>query len=81
MWIIHHNFYGVSALNNSILPGYGADLNNNNLLVQNIMMNDSRNSTEHRCVIVISGTTRIVNSSDPTFLHVAGKCRCYVCTL
>ena len=84
-WIIDHIFYGVQSLINGILPGYSVDVNNNNLFVQNIVMNDSRNDTEYRCVIVMSNTTTILNSSDPTFLYVAGKyifrnCVCsYVC--
>ena len=72
VWIIDHNFYGVNALNGGILPGYSADLISKNLIVQNIVMNDRRNNTEHRCAIAIFGTT-IVNISDPTFLYVAGE--------
>ena len=75
-WIINHNFYGINALINGILPGYSVDLVNNDLLVQNIVMNDRRNDTEYQCVIVMSGTTTILNSSDPTFLYVVGK---YIC--
>ena len=72
-WIIGHRFYGVQALIGGILDGYIADNNNNNLIVENIMMNDNRNNTEYQCVIVLSGTMTIVNSSDPTILYVAGK--------
>ena len=72
-WIINHISYGVQSLINGILDGYSADVNNNNLIVQNIVMNDVRNDTEYQCVIVISGTRTILNSSDPTFLYVAGK--------
>ena len=72
-WIINHNFYGVYALNNGILPGYRADVNNNNLIVENLVMNDDRNDTEYQCVVVISGTTTVLNIGDPTFLYVAGK--------
>ena len=86
VWIINHNFYSINSLNGGILPGYSADVNNNNLIIQNIVINDRRNGTEYQCVIVMSGTTTILNSSDPTFLYVAGKyifrnCVCsYVCT-
>ena len=73
VWIIDHNFYGVNALNGGILSGYSADVISKNLIVQNIVMNDRRNNTEHRCVIVIAGTTTIVNISDPTILYVAGE--------
>ena len=72
-WIINHNHYGVNALNAGILSGYSADLLNDNLIVHNIVMNDVRNDTEYQCVIIIVGTTTIVNSSDPTILYVAGK--------
>ena len=70
-WIINHIFYGVAALNSGILPGYSADLLNNNLIVKNIVMNDHRNDTEHQCVIRHGMT--ILNTSDPTLLLVAGK--------
>ena len=72
-WIIDHRFYGVQFLINGILDGYSANVINNNLIVQNIVMNDHRNKTEYRCVIVMLDTTAILNSSDPTFLYVAGK--------
>ena len=78
VWIINHAPRGVQSLINGILHGYSADVNNDNLIVQNIVMNDNRNDTEHQCVIVISGTTTVVNRSEPTFLYVAGKYRCYV---
>ena len=70
-WIISFNQYGVSSLANGILDGYSADINSNNLIVKNIVMNDDRNNTEYRCVIIMSGV--IVNDSDPTFLYVAGE--------
>ena len=72
-WIINHVLRGVNALSGGILPGYSANLLNNNLIVQNITMNDRRNDTEHRCVIAIRGTTTIVNNSDLTILYVAGE--------
>ena len=72
-WIINHRFYSVNALRAGILPGYSADVNNSNLIVQNIVMNDVRNNTEYQCVIVISDTRTIVNTCDRTVLNVAGK--------
>ena len=80
-WLVNHVLRAVSPLRGGILPGYSANVLNNNLIVQNIIMSDSRNDTEHRCVIIISGTTTIVNNSDPTILYVAGKYWYYVCTL
>ena len=70
-WIINHVFYGINALSNGILPGYSADVHNNDLIVQNIVMNDDRDDTEHQCVIRDATTT--LNTSDPTFLYVAGE--------
>ena len=71
-WIINFNHYGVSSLANGVLDGYSADIVNSNLIVKNIVMNDNRNNTEFRCVIIMSD--RIVNDSDPIFLYVAGEC-------
>ena len=73
MWKINQAYYGVNALHNGILVGYSADIHNNNLVVLNIVMNDRRNDTEYQCVFVLSGTMTIVNSSDTTFLYIAGK--------
>ena len=77
-WIINFNQYGVNSLANGILDGYSADINSNNLIVKNIVMNDNRNNTEYRCVIIMSD--RIVNDSDPIFLYVAGE-YLYVCSV
>ena len=70
-WIINFNQYGVSSLANGILDGYSADINSSNLIVKNMVMNDIRDNTEYRCVIIMSD--RIVNDSDPIFLYVAGE--------
>ena len=69
-WIINHVFNGVNALSNGIWPGYSADVHNNSLMIQNIVMNDDRNDTEHQCEIRHAWTT--LNTSDPTLLYVAG---------
>ena len=79
-WIINFALYNVSSLNRGVLPGYSADLFSSNLIVKNITMNDSRNGTEYRCVITMSG--EIVNG-DTTFLYVAGEyvpvsCNCVI---
>ena len=67
--------YRINALRNGILTGYSA--NDNNLIVENIMMNDSRNGSEYRCVIVPSQGLLtfddIIDESDPTILYVAGE--------
>ena len=71
-WIINHGTpQTVSGLRNGIVAGYST--NGNNLIVENIIMNDDRNNTEYRCVIITQGTTTIVRQSDPTILYVAGE--------
>ena len=80
-WIINFALYDVSSLNRGVLPGYSADLFNSNLIVKNITMNDSRNNTEYRCVIIMSG--EIVNDSDTTFFYAVGEyvpvsCNCVI---
>ena len=71
--------YGVNALRNDILTGYSAALDSNNLIVENIMMNNVRNGSDYRCVILIrqniSGLFLILLESDPTLLYIAGKCQ------
>ena len=71
-WTINHGTpYTVSGLRNSIVAGYSA--NGNNLIVKNIMMNDDRNNTEYRCVMITIGTTTMLRQSDLTSLYVASK--------
>ena len=71
-WTINHGTpYRVTGLRNGIVAGYSA--NGNNLIVENIMMNDDRNNTEYRCVIITQGTTTILRQSDPTILYIAGE--------
>ena len=71
-WIVdHEGQHGVNALFNSILPGYST--NGNNLIVENIIMNDGRNNSEYRCVIVLQVTSTIQRESNHTILYVAGE--------
>ena len=71
-WLINHmGPHGINALRNGILTGYTTTLGSDNLIVENIMMNDDRNNTEYRCVIVLHGT--IQRRSDRTFMFVAGE--------
>ena len=70
-WIIAFNQHTVGSLSNGILPGYSAHISSRNLIVKNIVMNDNRNNTKYKCVIVMSGM--IIEDSDPTFLYVAGE--------
>ena len=46
----------------------GYSLNGNNLIVENIMINDFRNNTEFKCMMLLQG-----NFSDEIVLYVAGK--------
>ena len=76
-WLINYNMgpYRINAIRGGVLAEYTATLDSNNLIVQNIMMNDDRNGTDYRCVIV-QGTPSIANimkESAPTILYVAGK--------
>ena len=80
-WILNIVSYDVSSLNRGTLPGYSADLFSSNLIVKNVTMNDNRNNTEYRCVIIMSG--EIVNDSNSTFLYIAGEyipvsCNCVI---
>ena len=75
-WLVNHmGPFGVNALRNDILTGHSAALNSNNLIVENIMMNDGRNGSDYRCVIIIQNTSiqDILRESDPTLLYVAGE--------
>jgi len=71
-WIIADGGpYGANELHGGILAGYSADIRNNNLIVQNIVINDGRNGTGYQCVIILQGKT--VRSGNLTILYVAGK--------
>jgi len=70
-WEIDHREYGINAIQNGRVPGYSANVDNANIIVENIMMNDSRNGTEHRCLLINNGTRS--NKSDPIILYVVGE--------
>ena len=68
--------YRISALRSGILARHNTTLGSNNLIVENIVMNDDRNGSDYRCVIVppqgiLPGI--IIDESDPTILYVAGE--------
>ena len=69
--------YRVNAIRGGVLAGYTATLGSNNLIVENIMMNDVRNGSYYRCVIVptlgMVTLNDIIEESDPTILYVAGE--------
>ena len=75
-WVINDVLYTLQQLHNGILTGYSS--NENNLIIENIIMNDDRNDTEHSCVIVSSTVSNptvadIVDESNSTILYVAGE--------
>ena len=74
-WLVNNEGpYRINAIRNGILTGHTATLDSNNLIVENIMMNDSRNDSEYRCVIMYMATfADIIDESDPIFLYVTGK--------
>ena len=69
--------YRITMLRSGILTGYTATVDSNNLIVENIMMNDVRNDSEYRCVIIpaqgMITFADIIDESDPTTLYVAGE--------
>ena len=78
-WLINNTMgpYRIGAIRNGFLAGYTGRLGSNNLIVENIMMNDDRNGSDYRCVIVPAHgrltLADIVEESDPVILYVAGK--------
>ena len=77
-WLVNNvGPYRINALRSGILTGYIATLDSNNLIVENIMMNDVRNDSEYRCVIVpaqgMITVADIIDESDPTILYVTGE--------
>ena len=80
-WLVNHIMgpYRVNAIRGGILTGYTATLDSSNLIVENIMMNDVRNGSEYRCVVIPAQLqdmvtfADIIDESDPTILYVAGE--------
>ena len=72
--------YRINGIHGGILAGYTTTLGSNNLVIANIAMDDNRNGSEYRCVIVpASGTITladIIEESDSTILYVAGEKEC-----
>ena len=77
-WLVNNGGpYRINALRNGILAGHTTTLGSNNLIVENIMMNDDRNGSDYRCVIILAQgmitVADIIDESDPTILYVAGE--------
>ena len=73
--------YRINTLRGGLLAGHTGeqetDPDSNNLIVKSIMMNDDRNGSDYRCVIVpligIPTLGNIMEESNPTILYVAGE--------
>ena len=69
--------YRINALRSGILAGHTTTLGSNNLIVKNTMMNDDRNGSDYKCVIIpaqgMITFDDIIDESDPTILYVAGE--------
>ena len=77
-WLVNNmGPYRINSIRNGILAGHTAELDSNNLIVENIMMNDYRNGSDYRCVIVPAQGTlsldNVIDESDPTILYIAGE--------
>ena len=73
-WLVNNNGpYRVDSIRDGKLAGYagGAGPDSNNLIVENITMNDDRNGSDYRCVMVQAEDP--LKFSDPTILYVAGE--------
>ena len=77
-WLINNRGpFRINSIRGGILPGHTASLRSHNLIVQNIMMDDGRNGSEYRCLIVPARgritVADIMEESGPTILYVAGE--------
>ena len=72
-WLINHlGPYGLNALHNGQVPEYSTYLDKTDLIIENIMMNDDRNDTEHRCILKLLVQNTTIRG-DPILLIVAGE--------
>ena len=83
-WIINNGApRRLNAIRGGILTGHTATLGSNNLIVENIAINDSRNGSDYRCVIVpavgLVTFADIIKESDPIILYVTGECNLPSC--
>ena len=77
-WLINNmGPYRINSIRGGILAGYTGHLGSNNLIVENIMMNDDRNGSDYRCVIVpalgLVTLAYIMEESDPAILYIVGE--------
>ena len=65
--------YAVNTIRDGTVSGYTTTLGSNNLAVQNIIMNDHRNNSKLKCVIITLPYKTVHRQSDPYILYVAGE--------
>ena len=75
-WLVNNSMgpYRMNAMRSGILSRHTATLGSNNLIVQNIMINDDRNGSDYRCVIVpAQGRLTLADIIKESDLYVAGE--------
>ena len=74
-WLINGKGpHAINAIRDGNVTGYTAALgSSNNLIVENIMMNDSRNNSKLQCVIIKLLDKTINRQNDLSILNVAGE--------
>ena len=72
-WRVNGTSYTFNELLMGQLAGPNITLNADNIIVEDIMMNDSRNGSMYVCFIP-GARGAPDNNSDPTILLVAGEC-------
>ena len=75
-WRVNGTSYTFNELLMGQLAGHNITLNADNIIVEDIMMNDSRNGSMYVCFIP-GARGAPDNNSDPTILLVAGECKRY----
>ena len=66
--------YTINSLRSGILTGYSSHILGTSIIIQNIMMNDSRNGTEYQCVTIIINSNVLLQEGDTVYqLYVAGE--------
>ena len=73
-WLINGKGpHAVNSIHRGDVTGYTTTLGSNNLIVENIMMNDSRNNYKLQCVIITTSDKTIQIIGDAYILYVAGE--------
>ena len=73
-WLINGKGpHAVNSIHRGDVTGYTTTLGSNNLIVENIMTNDSRNNYKLQCVIITTSDKTIQITGDAYILYVAGE--------